>query len=535
MTTPTQFTHVKRRKAKDDGLPITAADGKRKLLKKGKRVRQKRLYRRLTLGAIVLLVVGVIATVIQQKNSEGEHESWRKLASLVTTKRDNVKYSDQNSENGEDEENRGRSDDGNINPEPVVFEGSDTDEGGCHGASIHEIAHQEPNPPSICINDSNLMPTNWRPPHDVEFQDDGSPWTEEEELLAQEAAEKGLDELIDFYENVDEDRIRSLGIAAIDSIFDYVIGSGNSPMFHSKALKSAIHVLFVSSKYFAGEEAPETATECDVMFQKFKLTGYSHRLQQEDPDDEDLKELRNSLVENLNLSIHACGDDLNEIMDKDESWQDALKNKDRDEEDVYNWVLWSIAITECLIVHDLRLPEEAPDFVANVWRYFEDYKLPDYEDGLEDDRGTWVQMAYLATHLQFVATGYGRHYSYVKDAPFLYHFYRDNFYSAFDMGGHDLVAEMIHALGSYGCSVHNDIQLRHGVRYMLHLYKKAGHSFIKLRERWEARITNDYNRIHNPWTGIASVMTQGCFEPEIPGSYGHAFRQTLKVVPVEQE
>jgi len=406
---------------------------------------------------------------------------------------------------------------------------------GCGGAHIHEISRQERNPAGLCINDPKLMPKNWRAPHDVNFEDDGSPWTEEEQKLSKEAEEKGLDELIEFFDTADEDRIRKLGTDAINSLFDYVIGSGDAPKFHQKALDSAIKVLYISTKMLVGEEVADFATECSHMYQKFKITGYGNRLQLEQPDDAELKELQDELVENLNESIHACSDDLNEVLDNDVPWRVSLRNKNKGESEVYNWAMWAIAITECLVIHELDLPEDSPDFVADVWRYFEDYGLPDYHEDFEDDRGSWVELAYLATHLQFVPTGYGRHYHYVKDAPYLYHFYRDNFFVAFERGGHDLVAEFIDMIGTYGCTVENDIQLRHGVRYMLHLYKEAGHSFVKHRERWESRILEDYDRIHKPWTGIASVMTESCFEPEVPGSYGHAFRQALKAVPVEEE
>jgi len=529
---------TRRRKAKDsdDVLPTTVGDRKSGN-GKGKKSQRRKLYRRVVLAGCMTglcVVIGLIITYGrggQPDKPDKTDARWRKLQNRADRRRKNHKNNPTLSTNNDDGENDDDDDNIPAMAKKAHYENSVADPG-CYGANIHEISGEKPNPPGICINDPNLMPLSWRAPEDrLPFEDDGSPWTEEEEELAKEAADKGLDELISFFDEVDDDRIRRLGTDAINSIFDYVIGSGNMPVFHQRALNAAIRVLRISSKYFAGPDASGSSRDCESMYNKFKLSGYANRLHQEDPENEGLKKLRDELVTNLNLSIHECDNSLDDIMENDEeTWREALQDKERGESDVYSWAMWAIAITECLIIKDLRLPEDAPDFVADVWRYFKNYELPDYERGFEDERGTWVQLAYLATHLQFVPTGYGRHYCYMKDAPHLYHFYRNNFFVAYRRGGHDLVAEFIDMLATYGCTPKNDIQVRHGVRYVLSMYKEAGHSFVKHRERWEDRVLNDYSRIHKPWTGIASVMLQGCFEPELPGSYGHAFRQTLKVV-----
>ena len=578
---------ARRRKGKDEDplLPTTnnhATNGhSKKLHKKRNRARAlSRLIARAVSCSVILLIIVAAYPIFfpEAPHAQKIKAHWHKLAAFVKKKRQAHllhKQQQQHSEKdggythkhaaaeevsvhadvraakdsrtadqNEDEE----TEDDDFTLEALIAQNTPDDDShtsaltdtGCHESHIHEISQQEANPPGICINDPSLLPKRWRAPAHLDFVDDGSPWTDVEQALAEEAATKGLDELVDFFDTASDDRIRELGIDAMNSLMDYVFGSGDVAVFHQKAVDTAIRVLHISAAQLVGERTAEYASECSHMYPKVKLTGYAHRLHHERPANEDLEELRNQLISMLNDSFEECSSDLDEVLENDDPWTEMIKDKSQPEEEVYSWAMWAIALTECLVmVEDLtKLPEDTPDFVAEVWRYMEHYDIPDHRDYVheedEDERGTWVEFAYLATHLQFIPTGYGRHYHYVEDAPYLYHFYRDNFYAAFSHGGHNLVAEFIHLLSTYGCTVHNDLQLRHGVRYMLHLYKEAGHSFVNHREAWESQIINDYEKVHKPWKGIASVMTHGCFEPEIPGSYGYAFRQALNVVPDEE-
>ncbi|KAL7581456.1 hypothetical protein ACA910_022033 [Epithemia clementina (nom. ined.)] len=405
---------------------------------------------------------------------------------------------------------------------------------GCNNVNIHAVVHQEPNPPAICINDPLLMPKSWRAPEDVLFQDPGGPWTAEEQALADEAVDEGLHELISFFEKASHKRIRGLGTDAVNSVFDYVISSQSMPKFHQRAVDIAVKVLKVSVEEYIQEGVD---VECDNMYAKTTFSGYAHRLAIEAPKDMQLKEIRDALIDHLNKSIKECetlDSMFSDGVDEGDAWRDKMADKDLESDEVYEWNMWAVALTNCLTIPELKLPEDTQEFIARVWQYAASYELPyyaDYEEE-EDPRGSFKDLAYLATHLQFIATGYGRHYCYVKEAPYLYHYYRENFYAAMNVGGHDLIAEFIDNLMTYGCTAENDIHVRHGVRYMLHLYKSANHTFVNHLEEWEEskKDLSDYDLIHKPWTGIASLETNGCFEPEVPGSYGHAFRKALASV-----
>ena len=404
---------------------------------------------------------------------------------------------------------------------------------GCHNADIHAIVNEEANPPAICINDIHILPENWRAPDDVVFKDPGGPWTAEEQALADEAVDEGLNELISFFEEASDERIRGLGIDASSSVFDYVISSEGMPKFHQRAVDTAIKVLEVSVEDYIKDDSDDNV-ECIEMFAKATFSGYAHRLSMEAPKDLDLKRIRDRLVDHLNKSFEKCGSlDMvftDGVADQEEPWRKSLEEHDLLYDEASDWVAWSSALINCLTIPDLEMPEETNDFLFSAWKFFGEYGIPSYVDyeEEEDRRGSFEEMAYLATHIQFVSTGYGRHYCYVRHAPFLYQYYRQNYYAAMS-AGHDLFAEFVDVLMGYGCTAENDVQVRHGLRYMLHLYEQANHTFVNELEDWESnkKDLSDYDIIHKPWTGVASLETNGCFEPELPGSYGHAFREAM--------
>ena len=253
---------------------------------------------------------------------------------------------------------------------------------------------------------------------------------------------------------------------------------------------------------------------------------YVHKL------DPDLKNVRDTLVEKLQKAIGNCDNDLGNFIG-DVNWREKIRNTSLSSGVVWEWMLSAIALNQCKSIPDLTMPKETHEFVARVWRYFYDYDMAGFEEFEAEDserNGSWVGMAYLATHVPYIATGYGRHYQFLRESPHLYHFCRDNFYAAIEEGGHDLAAEFVDMLKIYGCTEENDIQVRDGVRYIMSLYKNAGNSFMNHREEDEGS-PRDYDLIHKPWTGTAAVARYDrvtSFEPEVPGSYGHEFRNALK-------
>jgi hypothetical protein len=121
-------------------------------------------------------------------------------------------------------------------------------------------------------------------------------------------------------------------------------------------------------------------------------------------------------------------------------------------------------------------------------------------------------------------TGYGRYPIYIEDAPWLYRFYRENFYEVLEHCEIDLLAEFVDHFRHYGCTEENDLQTRDGARYLLRIYRQAGNSWMNHREPGEdADNLQGYNLIHKPWTAIAGVRRR-VVEPPLEGSYGALFR-----------
>ena len=172
-----------------------------------------------------------------------------------------------------------------------------------------------------------------------------------------------------------------------------------------------------------------------------------------------------------------------------------------------------------------------------LWRYFETYPFRnanDYPEGAANR--TFYNTAYLATHIAYIPTGYGRHRLHVSDSPALYRFLRQNFYAVLEKGELDLVAEFVDLFRQYGCSEHDDLQLRDGARYLLKLFRAAGNRWMAHREpeeRAQHRLAadggkvSDYNIVHKPWTGIAGIRVRR-MEADAPGTYGGIIRQWLK-------
>jgi hypothetical protein len=384
-------------------------------------------------------------------------------------------------------------------------------------------------PLEICILDPDRMPPLWRPPSTLSFQDQGKPWSFAEQSLANEAVEKALEELTSFYEhNITTSRIKELSTDAVNSLIDEAYGSQSRPVAHKMALEAASRNLkLVANKYTTDNPKYQG---CKGTYRKLKYVGYGQYLVNNLPYDTELHQLQKTLVKVVNDMFHSCGS-LEEVLDLG-NLKKIFRNKKQDaDEVVYDWVMKAIALTDCLTVPGLHMPKGTDEFIANVWDYLQQYKLTNAREHPKGYANRKTRLyAWLATHIAYLPTGYGRHKQYIEDAPFLYRYIRENFYPAMEYGMLDLVCEFIDLVRQYGCSEEDDYQVRHGSRYILSLYEKAGHSWMNYREKREQKPgyeVEDYDLIHKPWTATSGVGRRD-FEPVVPGSYGYAFQKVLE-------
>lgn len=379
----------------------------------------------------------------------------------------------------------------------------------------------------ICVNDPNLLPDLWRPPPGMHFEDSGLPWSQAEQAMADEAVETGLDELLNFYElNMTKSRVKEQGVDAVNSLIDeaYATG-GNNPVYHHKAVVAAVKNLKLVAGKFVAEDNEYQG--CVYMYDRLKHVGYSQYLLNNMPEDKELKEFQEILVSRVNEMFDAC-ETLEDVLNLGDLTA-IFQKKNEHADPVFEWVLRAIALTDCLTIPGLKMPDGTEEFIANVWHYLADYELLYARDNPRHYKHYDTRnQAWLATHIAYIPTGYGRHVQRIEDAPYLYKYIRENYYYALEYGMLDLMCEFVDLIRQYGCTEENDYQLRHGTRFILSLYEKAGHSWMNYKEKDEkdGDVIPDYDMIHKPWTAISGVI-QRAFEPIVPGSYGYAFEKAI--------
>ncbi len=278
------------------------------------------------------------------------------------------------------------------------------------------------------------------------------------------------------------------------------------------------------------DDNPMSSEKCQQQYLKMKMVDFGHYIVEqygrETVRDEDpvLEKAYRAVVTNVQEMIKSCKT-LDRILDVKLTFE-LFEDPEEDSDVVFDYLLSAIALVELQTIPDIDLPKPEVDwFVANLWRYFATYKLKYARD---NPRHYWdpdtIGHAWLATHIAYLPSGYGRHSNQVEDAPYLYQYIRENFYYAMEYGRIDLVSEFVDLIRTYGCSEETDYQLRDGTRFVMKQFSE------EMEGQWIDRESPDshYNKIHIPWAGSAAVLLSGSSEPIIPGSYGFAFNSILK-------
>ena len=310
--------------------------------------------------------------------------------------------------------------------------------------------------------------------------------------------------------------MRWLAENAVECFLNISYAAGNMPVLQRKATARAREVLkTLLAPYLDRDPASATADEHQYLV---VLTVYSHAIYSTGARP------TQKMVALTNSAYEAC-QSLDCSMGGD--YRKTLSSPKVSYEELFALMMWCISIIDAQLVPGLRVPARARALVPALWRFLGNYPLVGangYLEGAYDD--TFYDTAYLATHIGYIPTGYGRHALAIKDAPWLYRFLRENFYSVLDMGELDLVAEFVEILRLMGCTPENDLQVRDGTRYLLRLFHAAGDSWIEHREPYETSRSNGYDRMHKPWTGIAGIRARAP-EPVSAGTYGGVFRKSM--------
>jgi len=387
------------------------------------------------------------------------------------------------------------------------------------------VYHEQSNPSGTCILDRGQLPTRWRPPGDLKFPD--SPWTPKEQRHADYASQKGLDELIDFYNTVSNERVLYLGVDAANSLVDQCYSSANKPAFHDKACKSSAQVVkLISTRLLQRADGSAHEPECKKLSRTAEVMAYANHLSKVLPGDSDLRDTRSKLVAFFKASFGKC-DGLDDYMKVSQSWEADLRDANLSRASLSKYVQHSNVLNDIYTIPELDPTEEMDRFTATLWKYASQYNYTngvDVKDG-HDDAEEIRRMGFLVAHIAYIPSGYGRHAQLVQDAPWLYEFIRRNYWNAMESGSLNLFFEFIFALRQYGCTEDNDLMVRDGSRYFLHYFKEL--NFTWMPDTNAHNVGGDYNQILLPWAGIGALRRRQV-EPIVPGSYGYGFKSALE-------
>jgi hypothetical protein len=371
------------------------------------------------------------------------------------------------------------------------------------------------------------LPPEWEPPASLALRADyDQPWTEEEQKMANHAAQKGLDELLNFFGSAGDVRIKGLGTNGANALIDQCFASRNKPEFHRRACEESSRVLkIIAPNQLAELDSGEPLT-CKRMRKKTKMLAYAHHLHQVLPGDKELKAVRAQLLLLVQGSFDNCKN-LDDFLDvrSDVGWE---ANLNLQHPDALSWsVLRDYIHQQGLInlysVPDFFFPDidEVDRFVWNLWTFGGKYNFlgGNKERGY---RGMESRHAYQLTHIAYWPTGYGRHRQRLSDAKWVYDYIRENFWAAarYFNSDPDLMAEFIDILRNFGCTEDDDLMVRYGSRMFIHAFKQNGATFMSCTR-------DDYSTIHGPWTAIAAVDRRE-WEPIVPGSHGYDFRKAFE-------
>jgi hypothetical protein len=377
--------------------------------------------------------------------------------------------------------------------------------------SVCAMASPEP----LCVIKPSAMPRSWQPSPELVTTLSEARWSADEAKDAEYAVQRGLDELTDYFSHRPS-TVMHLGEDAVEPFLDATYSAANMLTLQVAARDEGRRVLTALLEPSVRRQ-PESAT-CQEYSRLVTFTIYSHALLP-------ASDVRiPHMVALTNAAYHACGS-LSVAMGYD--YRQKLAAQELSTDDVWDLLMWSITLTDALVVPDLDLPDGSRDLPPALWRFLADYPFVGaraYQKGASDNR--FYDTAYLVTHIAYLPTGYGRHPIYIADAPNVYHFLRENFYLVLQMDELDLVAEFVDLFRQYGCTERTDLQVRDGTRQLLKLFHASDDHWMSYRGPHEPADISEYDTVHKAWTGMAGVRVR-VPEAAKPGTYGGVVRQWL--------
>jgi hypothetical protein len=196
------------------------------------------------------------------------------------------------------------------------------------------------------------------------------------------------------------------------------------PELQEKALDYAAKHLFILSDSMTFS-APAT---CSDFLEVVKFLAYAINVSQRLPGNDQLQKLKSTWLQRANQASADC---------------DSLEDSGLGEMHFSDQLLRAVNFVDVMTEPELKLPQGTEDYVKTLWQGLSSGRLPDrnyiiprahnfekgtpipgaiaYEEGARSS--TFIELAYLATHIPLMVTGYGRHQLFVEDSKWLYKFF----------------------------------------------------------------------------------------------------------------
>lgn len=377
-----------------------------------------------------------------------------------------------------------------------------------------------PNTTPTCALNDESMPAEWRPSAALAKRLDDAPWSPAEQARADASVRGGLRELTEYFDRHPE-QVHVLWNDALEPFLDTSYAASNMPDLQRLATERAQQIFFAQADHYL--RRPVESAHCESFSYVLELLLVAHRLWPARPTKQ-AREAQQGLLDRTHHAFRACGSVEGAVGAR---FAERLADPKLGNEELYGYVMWSVNLVGARAVPGLNLPDPLWALPEATWRALQRYPFVNasaYPEGAMNS--TFYDDAYLATHVSYIPSGYGRYQLYPQDAPWLFKFLRESFYAVLEMGELDLLAEFVDVFRQLGCTEETDRHVRDGARFMLARYEAAGRSWSAHREPGEGP-PEPYDLVHKPWTAIAG-MRRRVLEPPAPGTYGAVARALMR-------
>jgi len=221
-------------------------------------------------------------------------------------------------------------------------------------------------------------------------------------------------------------------------------------------------------------------------------------------DNWDLLDLVDLLAEaeSLGLDAELLRDRADESLAYYHSFQDFTNVAFNDlahasEDDVFDSMMgiYSLAKAEAVCGEEYAVEPG----LADVLVFIKKRQFVSAADDTSEDKDLFQDHAYLATHVAYILSNYGRLRLRRADAPWLHRYLRANFAAVLADKDIELVAEFIDIFRSLGCGEADDDDVRAGAEFLLATRNDDG-SWGPWRDEEDA-----YDAIHYTWCAISGL------------------------------